>query len=79
MYVNKDVAESDPSIMEYFGVMSRHNPPIRVRGTTRLTGGRAGKAGTGGHAGHTDLQCYGGWAQRDTHEENINRKRKREV
>lgn len=45
MYVNKDVAESDPSIMEYFGVMSRHSPPIRVKGTTRLTGGRAGKGG----------------------------------
>lgn len=52
MYVNKDVAESDPSIMEYFGVMSRHNPPIRVKGTTRLTGGRGRlKGGRGGSCG----------------------------
>ncbi|MPC63869.1 hypothetical protein E2C01_057976 [Portunus trituberculatus] len=37
MYVNKVVVDSDPSIMESFRVMSRHNPPIRARGTARLT------------------------------------------
>ena len=39
MYVNKDVVESDPSIMECFRVMSRQKLPIRAKGSARLKDG----------------------------------------